>query len=259
VPANPAPNTTGTQQTTRTGDAQANPAANAYIPSNNAAVNKDVIKTDSPVGNASKGFASNEVVQTDKTMAKDSGSSAINPKNLAIAMIGLSVLADGGMINEAKAQTCADGGMIWHPTPEQGGGIMCVNGSLGSRPYGSHPDDGRVAQPQRPTNTRPVPTKPSSYGAVAWGNNYFGNSSNQTSKQNAINAALQKCGESSCQIANLYSNQCVAFASGINSKGAYTWQVSNGLTQVKAQKAALKDCNKSAKNCQVKFSECSLP
>jgi type IV secretion system protein VirB6 len=39
-----------------------------YIPSNNASVNKDVIKTSSDVGNASRGFAHNEVVQSDRAI-----------------------------------------------------------------------------------------------------------------------------------------------------------------------------------------------
>ena len=39
-----------------------------YIPNNNASVNKDVIKPSSDVGNASKGFAHNEVVQVDRVI-----------------------------------------------------------------------------------------------------------------------------------------------------------------------------------------------
>ena len=39
-----------------------------YIPSNNASVNKDVIKPFSDVGNASRGFAHNEVVQSDRAI-----------------------------------------------------------------------------------------------------------------------------------------------------------------------------------------------
>ena len=60
----PAP--TNTASTTADRGAPTTNPANAYIPSNNASVNKDVIKTDSSVGNASRGFAHNEVVQADR-------------------------------------------------------------------------------------------------------------------------------------------------------------------------------------------------
>ena len=67
APANPAPVSTNTQTNGGIASPQANPAQQ-YIPSNNAAVNKDVIKPSSDIGNASKGFASNEVVQADRTI-----------------------------------------------------------------------------------------------------------------------------------------------------------------------------------------------
>ena len=63
----PVPTTGGSQQITRTGDIQANPAS-VYIPNNNASVNNDVIKPSSDVGNASRGFAHNEVVQSDRAI-----------------------------------------------------------------------------------------------------------------------------------------------------------------------------------------------
>ena len=176
-----------------------------------------------------------------------------------MVLMGTVIWINGGMVEKAKAQECAPGGQVVSD-PVYGSVCYYANGSCPSHLVGtSYIPPNCQPQPEQPANPKPIIQKPSSYGAVAWGNNYFGNASNQTSKQNAINAALQKCGESSCQVANWYSNQCVALASGINNKGAYTWQASNGLTQTKAQKAALKDCNKSAKNCKVVFSECSLP
>ena len=41
---------------------------NTYLPQTNASVNQDVIKTSSDVGNASRGFAHNEVVQSDRAI-----------------------------------------------------------------------------------------------------------------------------------------------------------------------------------------------
>jgi type IV secretion system protein VirB6 len=66
APASPA--ATNTTQTRAGGDIAPPTSTQPYIPSNNAAVNKDVIKTDSPMGNASKGFASSEVLQADRTI-----------------------------------------------------------------------------------------------------------------------------------------------------------------------------------------------
>jgi len=64
----PVPNNTSSQ--IRTGADVTPPAnpANAYIPNNNTAVNKDVIKTDSQVGNASKGMVNSELAQADRVV-----------------------------------------------------------------------------------------------------------------------------------------------------------------------------------------------
>ena len=70
--------------------------------------------------------------------------------------------------------------------------------------------------------------------------------------------AIEKCGDASCKVATWYSNQCVALSYGLYRK-EYVWQVSTGLTQKKAEQSTLRDCNKTAKNCKVSFSECSLP
>ena len=63
----PAPSSTGGQGGGRETNAPSS-TAQTYIPNNNASVNKDVIKPSSDIGNASKGFASNEVVQADRTI-----------------------------------------------------------------------------------------------------------------------------------------------------------------------------------------------
>ena len=69
APASPAPgNTAGTPNTQPSAPAPTQP----YIPNSNAAVNKDVIKTDSALGNANKNFAASEVASADRTI-KDPG------------------------------------------------------------------------------------------------------------------------------------------------------------------------------------------
>ena len=172
----PAPSTGGSEQ----GRTNTPPPVQQYLPQTNASVNKDEIKSTSAFGNAraSEGFATHEVTQTDKTV-----------KDQAIKL-GL-ILTSGALVwtvggtQEAQAQVCGDGGMIWHPTPEQGGGILCVNGSAGVRPYGSHPYDG-YGPPPPVNNTAPPPViqKPSSYGAVAWDlkKSLLGRASKQASK-----------------------------------------------------------------------------
>lgn len=103
--------------------------------------------------------------------------------------------------------------------------------------------------------------KPSSYGAVAWDSKkgLLGTAREQASKQAAIDMALQKCGDASCQIKMIYSNQCVAVGYGVEKGGTYWWQVAAGLTQKRAEREVIKECSKFAKNCKVSFSECSLP
>ena len=110
-------------------------------------------------------------------------------------------------------------------------------------------------------NTAPPPIiqKPSSYGAVAWGNGYYGSVVNQATKQNAIDAALQKCGSGDCQVRTTYWNQCVAVSYGALKAGTSYWQSAVATTQSKAEKDSIKSCNKRAKNCKILLSECSLP
>jgi len=74
VPPSPAP--TVRTDTTANPNTSPIPSQQAYLPNSNAAVNKDVIKTDSAMGNASKGFASSEVAQADRAI-KDPSPPAI--------------------------------------------------------------------------------------------------------------------------------------------------------------------------------------
>ena len=240
-------------------DAVAPTPVGTYIPQTNASVNKDEIKSTSAFGNAraSEGFAAHEVAQTDKTV-KDQA------VKLSLMLVTGALVWASGVMNEAQAQVCGDGGMIWHPTPEQGGGILCSGGSYGLRPYGSHPYDGYGPPPPDNTNNTappPVIQKPSSYGAVAWNlkKGSYGSASKQASKQAAIDLAMQRCGDASCEVATWYANQCVAVSYGVQSNKKYLWQSSLGLTKAKAERQALKDCAADAKNCKILLSECSLP
>ena len=224
---------------------------------------KRMIKSTSAFGNASKGFASNELAQADKSVKDQAVRAGL------IVVSGALLWANGGMVKQVNAQqqNCGDGGM----TMVIDGGLMCANGSGGLRPYGSHPDDGYGPRPNngaRNTNNSnggfDVPTrqKPSSYGAVAWDIKkiLIGTAINQASKQDAINIAMQKCGKASCKVTTWYANQCVAVGDGdALSKKAIYWYTALGLTQEKAEQNLLASCSKNAKNCRVAFSECSLP
>ena len=216
---------------------------------------KRMIKSTSAFGNASKGFASNELVQADKSL-KDQA------VKLSLMLVSGALLWSGG-VQEAQAQVCGDGGQY---TFHNAGGVttpICVGGSSGNRVYGTHPYDGYGPPP--PVNyTAPPPViqKPSSYGAVAWDIKkiLIGTAINQASKQDAINIAMQKCGKASCKVTTWYANQCVAVGDGdALSKKAIYWYTALGLTQEKAEQNLLASCSKNAKNCRVAFSECSLP
>ena len=184
-------------------------------------------------------------------------------------VFGALLWTNGGVVNEAHAQQCLPGGFIL-----QSGDQVYCNYSDGTcwthSPYEIPPDcQARYQQRQQSNNTSnsgswntniPASEKPSSYGAVAWGvkANLLGTSINKPSKKSAIDAALKACGGSSCTVATWYSNQCVSLGAG-EVKGGYQWYVSPGLTQKDAEKNLLANCGKKAKNCQVTFSECSLP
>ena len=214
---------------------------------------KRMIKSTSAFGNASKGFASNELAQTDKSL-KD------QVVKLSLMLVSGALLWSSGGVQEVKAQVCGDGGMII-PNPD-GPGISCSGGSYGLRPYGSHPYDG-YGPPPPVNNTAPPPViqKPSSYGAVAWSDKggFYGSAANQKTKPDAINVALKNCNRSDCKITMEYANQCVAVAYGLEKGGTYLWTVTAGLTQSKAERTATTKCSKRAKNCKILLSECSLP
>ena len=216
---------------------------------------KRMIKSTSAFGNASKGFASNELAQTDKSL-KDQA------VKLSLMLVSGALLWSGG-VQEAQAQVCGDGGQY---APDNINGVVtpvCIGGSAGNRIYGTHPYDG-YGPPPPANNTAPPPViqKPSSYGAVASNSvtGLVGTASKQASKQASIDLAMQRCG-SGCELRTWYANQCMAYVHGKLITSPYSGRsyIHMGLTKKKAESSALAECRTEAKNCKVFLSECSLP
>ena len=236
--------------------------ANTYIPQTNAAVNQDVVKTSSAVGNArvSDGFASSEVAQSDKSIKDQVVKAGL------IVVSGALLWANGGAVKQVNAEPWGDGVCRagWYVDDHYG--CVSADGACYYHPNGaSNPDcsigSGNTNNSNGGFNT-PIRQEPSSYGAVAWDIKkiLIGTAINQASKQDAINIAMQKCGKASCKVTTWYANQCVAVGDGdALSKKAIYWYTALGLTQEKAEQNLLASCSKNAKNCRVAFSECSLP
>jgi hypothetical protein len=175
-------------------------------------------------------------------------------------LLGAAIWTNGGTVKDVSAEPGGDGicKAGWLVTYEAEY-TYCVlpNGSCRYHPSGGLP---ACAQSQPTTNTRSVPPKPSSYGAVAWDGKLglYGSSTKQASKQAGIDAALKKCGSSTCQLQTWYANQCVAVAYGLQPNGKYLWVSELGVKQATAENKARTQCGKDAKNCQILLSECSL-
>ena len=159
----------------------------------------------------------------------------------------------------AWAQVCGDGGQI----VSNGGNLLCVNGSAGTRPYGSHTYDG-VGAPSSGGYTKP--SKPrvlaSKYGAVALDikTGGFDSSYGEASEAAAKRNALTRCKSKSCKIIGSYRNTCVAVARG-SSKGRSPTPVDFATQKELAESKALSKCNaEGASNCRIIMpAECSLP
>ena len=228
---------------------------------------KRMIKSTSAFGNASKGFASNELAQTDKSL-KDQA------VKLSLMLVsGALVWANNGLIEEAKAQSG-----YWEQAQKQQEEQQRQQQWLNDQEmlrqqneeyYRQQQEaEARLQQERAEYNRQhplgepyvPAPKqKPSSYGAVAENKKtgLIGTSSNQSTKRASTELALQRCGND-CEITMTYSNQCMAYAYGTTKKGTGV-SVWNGLTQSKAERKALLECSKRAKNCKILLSECSLP
>ena len=151
---------------------------------------KRMIKSTSAFGNASKGFASNELTQADKSV-KDQA------VKLSLMLVSGALVWTGGAMNEAKAQSAE----FWQQAQEQqrrqqeqafqlqqiqwqqmhDPNYACVGGRdiygyIGDAACGGGVNIGNTAPP-------PVIQKPSSYGAVAWNlkKGSYGSASKQAS------------------------------------------------------------------------------
>jgi hypothetical protein len=248
-------------------DAAAPTPVGTYIPQTNASVNQDVIKPSSDIGNASKGFASYELVQADKSV-KDQA------VKLSLMLVSGALVWSGVGVREAQAQSG-----YWEQAQQQQQQMQRQQEQInqqnqmmyspqyacvGGRDVYGYIGDAACGGGVYPSNTAPPPViqKPSSYGAVAE-NKKTGlivGASKQASKQASINTALQKCGDlDNCAIAVEYSNQCVVATYGRQLNGQYWVDYGFGLTKTKAEKAGVVKCSKRAKNCKILLSECSLP
>ena len=236
--------------------------ANAYIPQTNAAVNQDVVKTSSAVGNArvSDGFASSEVAQSDKSIKDQVVKAGL------IVVSGALLWANGGAVKQVNAEPWGDGVCRagWYVDDHYG--CVSADGACYYHPNGaSNPDcsigSGNTNNSNGGFNT-PIRQEPSSYGAVAWDlkKGYVGTASQQASKQAAIDMAMQRCGTDNCEIIREYANQCMAIVYGAQLKGSKSKSfLRAGLTKNTAEKNALAACHKGARDCKIFVSECSLP
>ena len=141
---------------------------------------KRMIKSTSAFGNASKGFASNELAQTDKSL-KDQA-----VKLSLMLVLGALVWANNGLIEEAKAQDA------WQRQES----INQQNQYEADQEYYRQQQEAEARRQQEraeynrqhPLGEPYVPApkqKPSSYGAVAWDlkKGYVGTASKQASKR----------------------------------------------------------------------------
>ena len=102
------------------------------------------------------------------------------------------------------------------------------------------------------------------WGAVAIGGDaghpaIIGLSENMASRGSAESTALTKCksqrGGETCSIKQSYANQCVALAWGNTGGGG----VAVGRNTNEAQKKSLVLCSKNAPDCEVLYTDCSMP
>lgn len=105
-----------------------------------------------------------------------------------------------------------------------------------------------------------VDPNPSSYGAVAWNfsTGQYITSIGEPSKQQAEQVALSHCGPG-CEIYASYSNTCLSLAVGISTNNEAQSIISGDTDPgpTTAEKVALAECDKSAKQCKIIFTECS--
>lgn len=145
---------------------------------------------------------------------------------------------------------CAPGGQVTSSGDGMAGFCYYGNGSCITHPAGQIPSSCRKSPP-------PLPDK---WGAVAWNdsNGFFDTSFNEPSKEEAKKIALQKCG-AGCEIQTVYANQCVSVFSGLQPDGRGFRTSELDPLRPRAEQKAFALCNANAQNCQLVFTECSLP
>ena len=108
----------------------------------------------------------------------------------------------------------------------------------------------------------PEPAEPrwaERYGAIATdgGNGLLGTASGMASQRKAEAAALTDCRKSTvnnCAVILTYANQCAVLVVSEDSHLAKA-----GATVVDARRRAMAECSREGIQCQVVYSECSLP
>jgi hypothetical protein len=100
----------------------------------------------------------------------------------------------------------------------------------------------------------------SRWGAIAISSStgHVGTSAGKISKSEAKHAAMQDCGDQDgipdCKVNLSYSNACAAYAWGGGRAGT-----GSAPSTEEASARALNECSKKGKDCQLYYSECSLP
>lgn len=111
-------------------------------------------------------------------------------------------------------------------------------------------NDGGQAQPAAPSWS-------SRWGAIAVDGKQgaLGGVEGLRSRRKAEKAAIQACqrnGGSACEVLGAYDNQCGALAWGIGKANVFT-----ALNTQEADRGALAECAKGAKDCKIYYSACS--
>ena len=86
------------------------------------------------------------------------------------------------------------------------------------------------------------------WGALAYSSSTgrYGYGYDYATKQEAVDAAEDRCGEDDCEAVVWFYNGCGAFAAG---RGGTGWAVGDSKQAVQAK--ALRECNKRGSNCQI--------
>ncbi len=129
------------------------------------------------------------------------------------------------------------------------------NSIMSSTPYMKLSEQARLRKDDIRAAQKLYPNKKASYGAVAVSKKAAksGGSRNFSTLKKAKDAALNQCNVSDCKILVVVKNRCVAVA--FANKHSY-WTKSSNLSR--AKRVALKNCQKSNKNCKIIRSFCSL-